>query len=256
MDLASVTATLMSALPLASCALFAASLAAMALTMTSSARAQAPAQAPAAPATQGPAAPAAQPPGRAQPPSPPQPDYSAYPDDVAPAEEGALRRMTLEVNPLGPFIGQWGGAIELLPARHHALILSPYYYATRTGQGPENFFQGVGGEIGYRWYSSPNGPRGFFLGPSLILGAFVAQGAALDASHPAPSPSTFYNLGMALDVGYQAIIADRLVIGLGVGAQSIYVTKTFLDQEWPSSVHTNSRLYPRALLSFGYAFNP
>src|SRR5262249_54069209 len=99
------------------------------------------------------------------------------------ANEGAHRTMTLEIAPLGPFVGQWGGSIEILPVRHHALVLSPYYFASRTDADPangvprSNFFRGIAGEIGYRYYTGGSGPRGIFLGPSLLLGAFTAQGS-------------------------------------------------------------------------------
>jgi hypothetical protein len=171
------------------------------------------------------------------------------------ANEGDYKSMTLEVNPLGPLVGQWGAALEVVPLRHHALILSPYYFTTRTGIEPQNSFRGVGGEIGYRYYTGSAGPRGIFLGPSLLVGAYTAQGSATQPNAPDPPSIGFYNLGLAIDVGYQAVI-DNFLIGIGAGAQTMYVTKTFPDQEWPSSVHTNSRIYPRMLLSFGYAFNP
>jgi hypothetical protein len=176
------------------------------------------------------------------------------------ANEGEHRSMTLEISPLATLIGQFGGTIEILPMRHHALALSPYFYWTRSeyqaadGSTLGNTFTGGGLEVGYRYYTGNAGPRGMFLGPSLLLGAFTGKGEG-QSGQPDPAAVTFYNLGMAIDVGYQAVIGDDWLVGVGGGAQVMYVTKSLPDQGWPTSVHTRSLVYPRLLFSIGYAFN-
>lgn len=169
------------------------------------------------------------------------------------------RFVSIEMNPLPMFtIGRFGGNVVVAPLDHHAIILSPFYATATTepifvyddnGNGtqvPKQTFSGFGGELGYRYYTGLGGPRGFFLGPSFILGIFTAS--------PMTGPGVHYlNLGGALDAGYQALIGDRVSLSLGGGLQFLGQDKSFPNQQTPAKFYANSGVLPRLLLSIGVA---
>jgi hypothetical protein len=55
-------------------------------------------------------------------------------------------------------------------------------------------------------------------------------------------------------VGYQALVADRVVVGAGVGAQYTLTDKSIPNQQFPANVYANAGLRPRLLFSVGWAF--
>ncbi len=175
------------------------------------------------------------------PPAPPldQPRASAPPP---------TRRLTISYNPFGLQISRYGGNVELTLASHHVVEGNLYYLYSHTNSDSNNVFSGFGGEIGYHYFFGENGPRGFYAGPSFLLGFFNAKAAATGES------TSFQNFGGALDVGYQAIVADRIVLGLGVGLQYTVPTVKFPQQEVPASVYANAGFRPRMLLAIGVAF--
>ena len=182
-------------------------------------------------------------------------DYAAYEQKKYPSELGESRRAALEISPLDWLFNQAGLTFELMLARHHGLVLKGYYWAAKSDPdanfGRTNLFQGGAGELGYRWYSSEDGPRGFFVGPSFIGGYYHAKSAG-DAN---PDVTVdFGSYGFAVDGGYQAIVADCVVIGLGAGVQYSRSTRDNPDQAWPVSLHANDKAAPRFLLSLGFAF--
>jgi len=176
----------------------------------------------------------------------------------------AHKTLTLEWNPLGLFIDRLSANVVVAPGDHHALIVSPYYtwastvpYATNVdGAGnalpytlnvlPQSF-KGFGGELGYRYYAGKGGPRGFFAGPSLLL-------ADITATAGNGVQTQFGDVGVAADVGYEALVADAVAVSVGGGLQYTFTTKSIPDQQLPASIYANRRLYPRLLLSMGYAF--
>lgn len=169
------------------------------------------------------------------------------------------RALTLEWGPLALLVGKVSFDAVLVPGSHHALVLSPFYASSSTApisvydaQGnatalPTQTFSGVGGELGYRYYFGEQGPRGFFLGASLLVGAF-------DAKAQDGTSTSFWNLGGALDVGFQAIVAERVSLTLGAGAQLTTTTTTLPSQQFPADVYANGGIRPRVLASLGYAF--
>ena len=177
------------------------------------------------------------------------------------------RPVTVEWNPLALIVGKLSANVVLVPIEHHALVLSPFYARTTTVpicvvsdsgtspacgftpsvQLPQQTFEGFGGEIGYRYYLGHGGPRGFFAGPSFVIASMTAK--AQDASQLA-----FWDYGLAVDIGYEALIGDRVALALGGGAQYVTTSKSIPDQQLPAAVYANSALRPRVLLSLGYAF--
>jgi hypothetical protein len=187
------------------------------------------------------------------------------------------RTLTIEWNPLALFIDRFSLNAVVVPGDHHALVLSPFYtwagtaeYSTglnadgtplvdTTGaitgtkgasyvlNVPRQTFTGFGGELGYRYYFAEGGPRGVFLGPSLILEGITAK--AYNGSE-----TSFAGYGLAADLGYEALIADTVAVSVGVGGQYLLTSRSIPPQQLPASIYANERFYPRLLLSFGYAF--
>jgi hypothetical protein len=195
---------------------------------------------------------------------------SATPVDVQLKEAPPPHRIaTIEVNPLSLFIDRFSLSVVVVPGDHHALVLSPFYtwastaeYSTgidaqgntlKNSNGPyvlsvpSQTFKGFGGEIGYRYYVDRGGPRGFFAGPSFLIDAITAT--AYNGSQ-----TSFTGYGLAVDAGYEALIADTVVVSAGAGGQYTFTSKSIPAQQLPASIVANERLYPRILLSLGYAF--
>jgi hypothetical protein len=196
----------------------------------------------------------------AEPPPEPPP-----PVDVALHEAPSPHRtLTLEWNPLALFIDRFSLNAVIVPCDHHALVVSPFYTWSSTvpyGTGIDangnalpyvlnvlsQSFKGFGGELGYRYYFDVGGPRGFFVGPSVML-------AAITATAGNGSQTSFADFGFAADVGYEALIADKIAVSVGAGAQYAWPSKFIPDQQLPASIYANKGVKPRLLLSLGYAF--
>lgn len=182
--------------------------------------------------------------------------------DPTPEHRGA----SIEWNPLSLVtLGKLSFNVVLMPGDHHALILSPHYQwaetapvykfadpnsdpnSAPTSRVGTQHFKALGGEIGYRYYSGHGGMRGWFIGPSLILD--------MGWANPLDGPMKRYgDLGLAVDTGYQVIIADNITIGLGVGVQGMFTTQKLPDQQFPAHTIANREVDPRVLLSLGWAF--
>ncbi len=161
----------------------------------------------------------------------------------------------MELSPLALFtIHRVSANVVIVPADHHALILSPFYAWVTTNpvyvfeaagnstQLPTQRFDALGGEIGYRYYFGRGGPRGLFLGPSLIL-AWVKAGAEDGAE------TSFADLGIAADVGYQMLVADRLALSAGAGLQATVTSKSIPNQQFPAELYANSGVRPLGFCS-------
>jgi hypothetical protein len=174
------------------------------------------------------------------------------------------RRLAIELAPL-PLIAALGklqADVVLVPIEHHAIVLAPFYTSTSTApivvqdasgnpmyRLPEQVFRGAGIELGYRYYRGPRGPRGFFIGPSLVYVAmFEKQGQYGDGSH-----TSYHDLGLALDAGYHVIVADRVSLSFGAGVQWLTTSRSIPDQQFPARLYANSGVLPRLLFSIGFA---
>ena len=180
--------------------------------------------------------------------------------DVVIREEPPPRRiLTIQFNPLPAILGKFGADVIITPVSHHALVLSPSYVSVETApiyifdeagmatQLPKQKFSGWGGELGYRYYFGERGPRGFFLGPSLMLSSLTAQ--AQDGSK-----TRFLDYGIAGDIGFQALLGDSVALTLGGGVQYTKTDKAIPDQQFPAKLFANGGVHPRLLLSVGWAF--
>jgi hypothetical protein len=189
----------------------------------------------------------------------PPPSMSTPVDVTLPDMPPARRWVAIELNPVSLIIGKISANVIVVPVEHHALVLSPFFATTTTApiyvydamgaptQLPTQSFTGGGGELGYRYYFGRGGPRGLFLGPSFVLGDFSAK--AQDGS-----TTSYMQLGGALDLGFQALVFDRLSLSLGAGLQYLASSTTIPPQQFPADVYANSGLRPRLLASIGVAF--
>jgi hypothetical protein len=194
-----------------------------------------------------------------------EPTPSDRPVDVVLHEAPSPHRtFSVEWNPLALFIDRVSANVVVVPGNHHALVVAPFYTWTTTAEYstslaadgtplgyqlnvPSQSFKGFGGEIGYRYYFEEGGPRGLFLGPSVILGLLNAK--AYDGNE-----TSVFDLGFAGDVGYEALVADTVSISAGAGLQYTWPNKYIPDQQLPAAIYVNKELHPRLLLSVGYAF--
>lgn len=180
--------------------------------------------------------------------------------DVALREQPPARRyVALELNPLaGLALHRWGANVVVAPLQHHAIIVNPFHAFAQTypirlydDNGnpitlPTQQFNGWGAELGYRYYTGRGGLRGLFLGPSLFADWMTA-----DAQDGSQTKYIYY--GLAADVGYQALIDDRVSLSFGAGLQYGLPNKDIPKQGFQAKYYANSMLLPRLLISIGWA---
>jgi hypothetical protein len=189
---------------------------------------------------------------------------SATPVDVELKETPPPHRtLTIDWNPLALFIDRFSLDAVIAPGDHHALVVTGFdtwastaeFATSLDAQGnqlgytlsvPSQSFKGFGGELGYRYYGGRGGARGFFGGPSFLI-------ESITATPYRGSDTSFMGYGVAGDVGYEALVADTVAVTIGAGLQYTFTSKSIPPQQLPASIVANERLYPRLLLSFGYA---
>jgi hypothetical protein len=202
----------------------------------SDASAQDPAGAPAA----APAAPGATPP--------------ALPRESEDDEGRPMKKLGLELNPLGFAIGRYSINVEYMLARHHALILTPFFDSTTVTVNSVDVgsLKGFGGELGYRFYTGDRGMNGFYIGPSVLFASWSQSSNLANV----PNGDSFTAIGGALDLGGQAVIGPGVIVGGGFGLQ---YTKNSIDVNTDnlniaSAAIAGGGVRPRFLLSVGYGF--
>jgi hypothetical protein len=180
-------------------------------------------------------------------------------DVVLPPETAPQRVLTVQWNPLPLFLSKLSADVVIAPGDHHTIVLSPFYawpstaplsstdMNSNTTVIQSQSFKGFGGEIGYRYYAGRGGPRGFFAGPSVILSSMTAT-----AGNGSTTP--YFGYGVALDAGYGAVVADRIGLTLGLGAQYSRTDKSIPAQQFPAAVFANAGVFPRLLVAAGYSF--
>jgi hypothetical protein len=164
------------------------------------------------------------------------------------APTGKPRHVALSFSPLTLMLARYGLTLDLVPVSHHGITLTAFYAFTRTNEDSYgNLFKGWGGEIGYRYYFGHDGPRGLFLGPSLLLGTYEGVPRVGDAV-------SFKNWGAAADIGWQATVIDRVALGIAAGVQYTEPTVKLPVQELPAAVYANRSVMPRLNVWLGVAF--
>lgn len=165
-----------------------------------------------------------------------------------------FRQFAILANPLALSIGRYSVQVEYLPALHHAIVLNPVYThapfkPTINGQEVDaGSLNGIGGELGYKFYTGNKGPNGFFVGPSFLF-------ASYSSSLSGTADKSFTSVGAALDVGGQAVLGG-FTIGGGFGLQVTKTSEDFNTEDFnfAASVIAGGGWRPRALFTIGYAF--
>lgn len=173
-----------------------------------------------------------------------------------------LRRITLTVNPLAVVMNRWGANVEVLPARHHGIVVSGYLQSFSLGRVrpflPEDAQSYVrddapslaGGELGYRFYTGRTGADGLFIGPS---------GVVVPLAYPRIAPRSagvelqpYRAFGGALDVGLQSVTRIGLTVGGGLGVM-VLTSKLPADPN-RLAMPFSSNVLPRLLFTAGWSF--
>jgi hypothetical protein len=185
-------------------------------------------------------------------------------DAPIPEASAPARRVTITVNPAPIALGRYGGNLEFVAARHHAIVVSGYAQtfapwllrqvlprAVDVGSGPP---ARPGGEIGYRFYTGTRGAHGLFVGPSAIAMPLVAPRVGTDLRAEVVS---FQAYGAALDVGVQAITDAGFTVGGGLGVMYLAYTPP-ASVAPPPGVPVPSfpqpHVLPRLLIAAGWSF--
>ncbi len=145
-----------------------------------------------------------------------------------------MRWFALELNPLAAVLGRYSFNAELMTGQHLALIANPFVRYANDGTVTVSTSPEVvagGSELGFRYYTGHDGPRGFFIGPSLIVESVSHRGG------PKSAP-----VGFAADLGGQWVSQGGFIISGGAGLATIY---DFPDIE--------ATAFPRVLFSLGQA---
>jgi hypothetical protein len=137
------------------------------------------------------------------------------------ADEPFPTLVAVELNPLAPIAGRISSTFEVMPDRHHAIVLTPYVHRHNADglllTDPNVSFSHAWAvayaiEAGYRFYSGRRGPHGFYVGPSVVFGS--QWNAPGEEGDPHGRSTVF---GLVVDVGGQVRAGD-FIIGGGAGA--------------------------------------
>jgi hypothetical protein len=184
-------------------------------------------------------------------------------DVVVKQEPPPARLVTLQWNPVDLVYERLSANLQIVPVDHHALMLTPFYFDSQTAAFtqsgtdaagnpvnvavPSQKFEGFGGEIGYRYFSGLAGPRGFFIGPSFVI-------ADVQATAGNGVQTSIMDYGIAVDAGYEMLVAEHWAVSLGLGAEYVFTSKSLPNQQWPANIYANNGFHPRPLFALGYAF--
>ncbi|HEY2510676.1 MAG TPA: hypothetical protein VGI39_07465, partial [Polyangiaceae bacterium] len=82
-----------------------------------------------------------------------------------------LRHFAINLNPAALMVGRFSLDLQVIPIKHHAFVVTPFYTSTGNPPFPPtdiHSVQGAGFEAGYHFYGGDRGPNGFFVGPGFI----------------------------------------------------------------------------------------
>lgn len=161
-----------------------------------------------------------------------------------------FRSVALTANPLTLIFGRLGLNVEYLPAKHHGIMLNPYYSSyTVSSDASETSYNSFGAELGYHFYTGSRGANGFFVGPSFV---FVNSGTEFQCKVDFCSGGAETNIttyGVAVDLGGQYVSKGGFTIGGGVGFMYL---KASANTEGSTFFKLEGTL-PRALFTVGYS---
>lgn len=191
-----------------------------------------------------------------------RPTDSPFADKGVRPRDGAKASRTYVAVIGNPALAPWGklgGRLEIAPLPAHAIFveLSKIDLSIDIQKGMSIDAQGVEYDIGYHLFPQGAGARGFYIGPRFI----VAQGESTQAIGRV--------WGVGGDLGYQLVVAEHVVLNLGVGIARVHASadakQSYVDQatqDLPDktilggiSLGTSKDLWiPLATAGFGLAF--
>jgi len=129
-------------------------------------------------------------------------------DTVQPdADDRPSTYVSMFLNPVLAKLGKLTGHLEIAPYGPHALFLEVSRLSLDIqDRGYSVRVKGWEYDVGYHLFPLSRGARGFYIGPRYVRGSGSAEGASGDFS------------GLGGDLGYQWVIAEHIVLNLGVGA--------------------------------------
>ena len=187
---------------------------------------------------------------------PPAPQASA---EFVPEPDGAPAQPSgaVELNALPLFFGKFSSNLEISLASHHALIISPAYFAASYFRGPE-------AELGYRFYFYQRPLSGPFVGVAILGAAFqYRREPGLNCGPGAQSCAGHYEstllYGATFEAGWQWIVRDWLLLGVGAGVEAQHAQARKYDVYGGdftdiTKVFVDSGVQPRVLATVGVVF--
>ena len=189
----------------------------------------------------------------------------AQSETIAPVQNGEpapqRSRFALTFNPLNLIIGRYGFNFEYQPVPHQGLIVSPHYdHFSEHPTGDYSYafidtLNGVGAELGYRFYSGKRGFDGFFAGPSLLIATNRVTTTGSFSGPPVKTNDTWSSVGIAFDVGGQLQLG-HFIIGGGAGVRYAKLNQNLNEGDMPviEEVNAGGGWCPRLAFNLGYAF--
>ncbi len=173
-------------------------------------------------------------------------------------------RFAVTVNALPLAVGRYGGDLELALLAHHAIVASVFVQTfpgwmlralTPSGvPATDATTTRLGGELGWRLYTSSAGAEGLFAGVSAITMPIVQARLAEDLHADLVTVTAF---GGAFDVGVQAMTSAGFTIGGGLGVMALAYARP-APAPAPPGVDAPSfpapHVLPRILFATGWAF--
>lgn len=195
----------------------------------------------------------------------PMPDGAAKPAYAVGVTEPrpVPKKFAFTFNPLNLLIGRYGFNFEYQAVPHHGLIVTPHFDHIALSESDSPYtdtLNGMGVELGYRFYTGSKGFNGFFVGPSLLLAKgsvdYEASGSTVADQYRSINRS-FSTIGGAIDVGGQWQF-DHFVIGIGVGIQYTRRNQDLYNIGFLLAANAGGSdldgLLPRLAFNLGYAF--
>lgn len=175
-----------------------------------------------------------------------------------PKPDRVQRALTISVNPLPMIAGRYGANAEYVVAPHHAIVASGFVQTfprgmiemlvpagAEIGSAPSS---GIGGELGYRLYTSGASASGLFVGPSFVLMPIAYPRVRDDLKVDIDALSAY---GVALDVGAQVVTGSGFTIGGGLGAMALAYMP---PRSYGGATFAEPHVLPRLLFMAGWSF--
>ncbi len=177
-------------------------------------------------------------------------------DEPAPPAPEKWQPRSLEQNIGDILVGRLSVSLEQMLAQHHAL------YATAHGQIAgfivNDWFAGLGFELGYRFYTGRGATRGIYFGPSV----FVAESYSGGTISPGSITETFTgekkpwmtDIGGAVEVGYKWMSPRGFLIGSGFGMELRATNRPKAEVSELAWLFDGGGIRPRVAIVMGQAF--